>query len=1541
MMKSRFPLQMTAFCLLLILAIQCCPGLAEQSADDAEADLSALVYHNVEGMAADDMRSGFVYRDAMLFGNAGTFSPELCKASAVLAAAGYTGDAAALLSSDAMGYQAEFYAPPGGISLDDYDSAAYTVGTKGGVYDPATGRTYTICCIVIRGTPGNLEWVSDFNLGRSGETGGKHIGFYTAANRILGQLQNLSAIPHGGNTIYWFTGHSRGAAIANIIAARYTDLYGSSRVFAYTFACPSVSKSASEGGYGNIFNIINSGDLIPTLPLADWGYKRYGHTMIEWFGADDVFYQRFSHEMVHGYRGTSDTLAYVELFKRIVPSEEKYHDKVGQAAITAMALQLGNQWGKEGVGEWYVRNYLVPAVGNLALDLLLNTIGIQPAINLLSTMDDVFDAEEAFLWDTRKNCADMTEEEFAEYLEAHKDMVRNIEKATGILITAFGNVNPALAAVIALKDPATTLGECLACVLDLVGQTNDPKQGIWDAHMPNSYVLYVNAKYFGYEGWMGSDPGHVNIMSYYPIETIGQRCFSGCGLTQVSLNQGLKYIGPGAFANCSGLAEFPFPETLVGIGQEAFSNTGLVSVALPAGESDALMQIGDRAFQNCAALESAELKDALSGAEIGTGILNGCTALKDVVIPADVSTKDRFLSCAGVETLRFTKGTTGVLADCALSDNDKMLERGISAASLREVIFDEGVTRIGSYSVYAGTAALDTYDGKKAAVMNDVLLAVSLPSTLESVGDFAFACRQQADFSLPAALKDIGRYAFCASGITFVTLPAGESAVPVNIAEYAFWKCARLERVELKDAESMASIEYGIFSECGVLKEVVIPADVSTKDRFVGCVNVESIRFTPGSTGILADADKDYAESYLEREVSAKALKTVVFDEGITRIGNRAFDPDIYRPYYQTVDETLLSVSLPSTLQSVGDYAFDGRSHVDFSDLPAALTDIGRSAFAGTGTTSITLPVGDSTVPVNLGDCAFEGCDLQRVELKDAESAAQIGTGVFSYCGKLKEVVIPVDISTLNRFMDCDQVETIRFTPGSTGVMPDHYGSDTDLERYLERKVTVSSLKTVIFEEGITRIGACALDARYWGDPPETEDALVSVSFPSTLKSIGDFAFQYRAHIDFAALDLPAGLEEIGNYAFACTGTTSVTLPHAGRSGPVDVGWNAFFDCPLLTYAELKDIESEAELGDHIFSCCEALTDLVLPVDVRRDLFDMEKIETIRFTPGLTGVLPDLTELEYVFSSQTFFFETVIFEEGITRIGDYAFAVSDPDYGWEKEYGSSAVSFPSTLQSIGQCAFQYREAITELSFPAVLETIGDRAFDGCIGVQRISFAGNAPQFGTDCFGGVTAEASYDPEKTGWTAEILLPYGGTITWANARPHANLTEASLVCSALGFGQRLPLAVTMPGGAPVECTLQSSDPDVAAVYGSQAVAVGEGTAVITVTFGEYTEQVTVTVTNAPTLMLPSALTGIEAEAFAGDAHLQLVYMPQGVTAIGSRAFANCEGLVAVCIPDSVTNLAEDAFEGCAQAVILCPADSAAWLYAQAKGIPAVAVE
>ncbi|MDN0062764.1 lipase family protein [Collinsella ihumii] len=169
------------------------------------------------------------------------------------------------------------------------DVVAYSVATK--PLKHADGREKTLYLVSIRGSYGS-EWLSDFNMGDASDYDMEaidHEGFMRAASEIVDDLAGRLSEDGGSDEVaLLFCGHSRGAATANLAASYADDMTTGLRalapldsIYCYTFATPEVTEfgNVRDELYDNIFNIMNPSDLVPRLPLASWGYARYGRDL--------------------------------------------------------------------------------------------------------------------------------------------------------------------------------------------------------------------------------------------------------------------------------------------------------------------------------------------------------------------------------------------------------------------------------------------------------------------------------------------------------------------------------------------------------------------------------------------------------------------------------------------------------------------------------------------------------------------------------------------------------------------------------------------------------------------------------------------------------------------------------------------------------------------------------------------------------------------------------------------------------------------------------------------------------------------------------------------------------------------------------------------------------------------------------------------------------------------------------------------------------------------------------------------------------------
>jgi pimeloyl-ACP methyl ester carboxylesterase len=115
----------------------------------------------------------------------------------------------------------------------------------------------------------------------------EHYGFRSVQQYVSGRLHQFlqsNDIANRDRTVFLVTGHSRGGAVANMLAAELNDneqLALRDNLHTYTFASPNVTRSASatNARYDNIFNIINRNDAVPLLPrsaVPPNSWRRYG-----------------------------------------------------------------------------------------------------------------------------------------------------------------------------------------------------------------------------------------------------------------------------------------------------------------------------------------------------------------------------------------------------------------------------------------------------------------------------------------------------------------------------------------------------------------------------------------------------------------------------------------------------------------------------------------------------------------------------------------------------------------------------------------------------------------------------------------------------------------------------------------------------------------------------------------------------------------------------------------------------------------------------------------------------------------------------------------------------------------------------------------------------------------------------------------------------------------------------------------------------------------------------------------------------------------
>ncbi len=460
----------------------------------------------------------------------------------------------------------------------------------------------------------------------------------------------------------------------------------------------------------------------------------------------------------------------------------------------------------------------------------------------------------------------------------------------------------------------------------------------------------------------------------------------------------------------------------------------------------------------------------------------------------------------------------------------------------------------------------------------------------------------------------------------------------------------------------------------------------------------------------------------------------------VTSIGNRAFNVMLVDLNNQVHFNGLKRITIPDSVTSIGDSAFEGCGDLTSITIPDSVTSIGRSAFSGcTGLTSITMP--DSVTSIGSG--AFSGCN--NLQYNEYDNGYYLGNASNPYVVLVKAKDTSITSCTIHektKFIHSsafrsEQIyiqngvitihEQFEFSGLTSITIPD---SVTSIGEYAFEGcyslIEVQNLSKLSIEAGVTENGYVGYYAKHIYS--EGESYLHTTDDGFVFYDDGTNIYLVKYNGNLTKLTLLANYNgknyEIYRYAFSgCTGLTSITMPDSVTS----IGERAFYDCSRLTSITMPD--SVTSIGERAFSGCTGLTSITIPDSVT-------SIGEWAFDDctGLTSItIPDgVASIRWRAFSGCSSLKSITIPGSVTSIESSAFSGCSSLTG---------ITIPNSVTSIGSSAFEGCTGLTSITIPDGVASIGSSAFEGCTGLTSITIPNSVTSIGFSAFYGCTGLTS--------------------------------------------------------------------------------------------------------------------------------------------------------------------------------------------------------
>ena len=750
-------------------------------------------------------------------------------------------------------------------------------------------------------------------------------------------------------------------------------------------------------------------------------------------------------------------------------------------------------------------------------------------------------------------------------------------------------------------------------------------------------------------------------------------------------------------------------------------------------------------------------------------------------------------------------------------------------------------------------------DGTTTAKISGFVLNTAFPSTLKTIGTYAFHCNPiigRVDFGKNASITTISDYAFGQHTLTsnLITYTLTELVIPksvTSIGKNAFQNNQALAYVEFEEGSQVTVIREYTFNMSYSLEEIILPAGLTTIETHAFSSSFKNSNEGAGIS--LNGADGKFVLPASVTEIGSfvfagSVFNVVVIPNTVTKIGASAFGTT--GSDYCTI-KSLSFANGGSEGLEIGDKAFNSQNIQADLVISARVTSIGAYAFWKANITSLSFEEG--TLDLAIGENAFNA-------LGEAPGAS-LSSGKTLYPFSATSVTIPARTVSIgkNAFNGQLYLKEVKFADGcKITSIPDYAfaycsklesidipASVTSIGQYAYTIYSLAGIKSTVYVDGVAQ---------------------------TTTHTVADM------YIDIEKITIPANVELISSNAFYSRGLKLKTLEFLGTAANNDLVIEGQSFKILPAYATALDPEN----GGNV-----TLTSVKFPANLVSvaGLFmngsgynatcAYNAIESIDLS-----ACTRLTTLGDSFMAQTNL-KAISIPATVTSIGSYAFSnqiVQNGDVTATMQF-SGKVTLPAGLQSLGLYAFGAVN-VTEFEIAGSNEVY--KTVDGVIftkdGTKLVNYPFGKTTTSYKVPDGCTtiAEGAFksNPNLTSIDFNNVTTIEGTYTFAKTKITALDHTFEKVGNYTFFNTALITAVIDITGTTVPTNLFQNSADL-----------------VSVTLGEH-------------------ISALGANAFMSCTNLATVTINGTLTNVGNNAFSACKALVSINLSD-VTTLGTNVFQ------------------------------